>query len=150
MEQPTRTDWPTDVATAVGTGLITTLFPMHRASRRTQWAIHGGFAVLAAAATAVGVQRSGQGPGEDRPSPAVVAAIAGGVGVLTAAGSRGGQAADAWVERSLAARGIRRPRVWIGVAAAALTFGSGVVERRRAARADDALEDALDGVQPVG
>lgn len=131
MDQPTRTDWPTDVAAAVGSGVITALFPLHRASRRTQWAIHGGFGILATAATAVGVWTRTPEPGDERPSVALVAALAGGIGALTVAGSRGGQAADAWVERSLARHGVRRPRVWIGVASASVALGATVLERRR-------------------
>ena len=70
--------------------------------------------------------------------PAATAGVVVGLGALVAGLSRGSQAADTWAERTLAARGVRRPRVWMGVAAAGLSLAMSVADRRRedAARAE--------------
>lgn len=63
---------------------------------------------------------------------AATAGVVVGLGALVTGLSRGSEAADSWAERMLAARGVRRPRVWMGVAAAGLSLAMSVVDRRRA------------------
>jgi hypothetical protein len=75
------------------------------------------------------------------------AAVAVGFGALVTVVSRGGQSADEWAERALTARGVRRPRVWMGVAAAAASLAMSAADMRTAARdqASTTRQDALDG-----
>jgi hypothetical protein len=67
-------------------------------------------------------------------APLPAAAVGAGLGVLVLAASRGGEAADVWAERRLAARGVRRPRVWMGLAAAGASLAMSVSDSRREAR----------------
>ena len=61
----------------------------------------------------------------------LVALLALAAGALVAGVSRGGQAADGWAEGWLLRRGVRRPRMWLGVAAAGASLGMSLVERRQ-------------------
>lgn len=153
MDQP-RTDsvlqsWPTHVAIAVATGVVTTYLPVHRWSRGARWGLHGGTAATAACAVAYAVRRprtpsrTGGGsrvaaPAEESTVPreplgwARTAAVAGAVGGVALAVSRGSQAADEWAERALVRRGVRRPRVWMGVVAAAASLVWSISDDRRA------------------
>ncbi|CAM3643284.1 hypothetical protein [Nocardioides zeicaulis] len=122
--------WASDLATAAATGVVTTFLPMHRWSRRAQWSLHGGFGALASAATVLGLRIHGRDEDDAPPPVATVAALALGVGAVTALVSRGGQGLDTWAEHGLTARGVRRPRLWMGAAAATLSLAMSVVERR--------------------
>lgn len=134
--------WPAQVAVAVVTGVVTTQLPVQRWPRAARWTLHGGMGALAAAGAAVVARRPDLIATEDetteksRPprtplSPAATAGVALGVGGLVAAVSRGSEGADGWMERRLAGRGVRRPRVWMGVAAAGLSLAMSVADRRR-------------------
>ena len=132
--------WPVHLVTAVVTGVATTRMPMQRWSRPAQWAVHGGMGVVAAAAAAV-VARHPDGlreEGEEPPFPPLgivpTVAVAGLLGLAVAGLSRGGQAADSRAEAWLATRDVRRPRVWMGIAAAAGSLAMSAADRRRAAR----------------
>lgn len=75
--------------------------------------------------------RSDTGAGRRR-TPAGIPATIGAAALAFAASagaSRGGEALDAWAERALTRRGARRPRAWIGAAAAAVSLVSAVVDR---------------------
>ena len=48
--------------------------------------------------------------------------------------SRGGQSADAWAEGALTRRGVRRPRLWRGAAAAGASVAMSASDMRRATR----------------
>ena len=137
---PTALDsWPAQVALAVATGVVTTRWPVERWSRTARWSLHGGLGVLAGAAAGLAARRPDlltpdDSTGEEpRPplGPAATTGVAVGLGALVAGLSRGSEAADSWAERSLAARGVRRPRVWMGVAAAGLSLATSVADRRR-------------------
>jgi hypothetical protein len=150
--------WPAHVASAVATGAATTYLPVHRWSRSARWSLHGGLGALVGVAVAATLARpaTGDEPTEDlttepstepstepagepggevdalppRPGPvkAVVASLV--IGAAVAGVSRGSQAADQWFEDRLTARGVRRPRRWMGAAAAAASLALSVVERR--------------------
>lgn len=136
--------WPTQVAAAVATGVATAYMPVQSWSRGVRWSLHGGTGAIAALGAAVTARQPGLWRGDDdeqdaaEPLPVLatlgVAALA---GATMAAVSRGGESADGWVERGLAARGVRRPRVWMGVGAAALSLAMSAAERRRPAVDDD-------------
>ena len=137
---PTALDsWPAQVAVAVATGVVTTRWPMQRWSRTARWSLHGGMGALAGAAAGLAARRpdllARDGSTTEEPwtpvRPAAAAGVVVGLGVLVAGLSRGSEAADSWAERTLAARGVRRPRVWMGVAAAGLSLAVSVVDRRR-------------------
>jgi hypothetical protein len=133
--------WPAQVVTAVVTGVATTYMPVQRWSRPTRWALHGGMGALAAGTVGLFLHTPGRfvDP-EDRDSPpftlgpAVKAGIAVGFGTAIAGLSRGGQSADAWAEGVLTRRGVRRPRLWMGVAAAGASLAVSAIDRRQAAR----------------
>lgn len=145
MAQPTAhsalPSWPLHVAAAVVTGAVTTYVPVQRWSRPAQWALHGGMGALAAGVAVVGLTRPdllakpGQEQEQDGPAPRVgpagAAALALALGALTAGASRGGQAADSWAERRLSRRGVRRPRLWMGVAAAGASLAMSISDSRR-------------------
>ncbi|NYE38046.1 hypothetical protein F4692_003191 [Nocardioides cavernae] len=143
---PPPVSWPTEVAMAVLSGVVTARWPSQRWSRGAQWAMHGGLGALAAAGTGLFVsnpERFSRASSPQEPSvtpstaPSTARSTARALGAAAAVGlavagvSRGGQAADAWVERRLTARGVRRPRLWIGVAAAGLSLGMSAIDRRR-------------------
>lgn len=150
MDDPTRetapdaapdaapASWRTDLATAVATGLVTTYLAVQRWSRTARWGLHGGMGAAAAGSATLLLRRPERflGPDErDEPParlrPAGVAAIAVGLGAAVAGASRGGEAVDAWMERTLLARGVRRPRVWMGVAAAGASLAMSAVGSKR-------------------
>ena len=132
----TPTSWRTEVVMAVATGVVTTYLPIQRWPRPAQWAVHGGMGVMSAGA--IGWLMSRPEPGDDSgktASPPPPAALTAAVAVLGGAAvvglSRGGQAADGWLEHKLTTRGVRRPRAWIGLAAAGISLGSAAAERRQ-------------------
>jgi hypothetical protein len=145
--------WPGHLATAAATG-VTAYLPVHRWSPVARWTMHAGMGVLTGAATAYVVSRppeptdiddagdlSGVSDISDisdvaskRLGPGMAAAIGVVLTVLVAGVSRGGEAADAWMERGLARRGVRRPRAWLGAAAAGASLAMSVAESRTAAR----------------
>ena len=67
-------------------------------------------------------------------SPAAKAGIAVAFGTAIAGMSRGGQSADAWAEGALTRRGVRRPRLWMGVVAAGASLAMSAADRRRTGR----------------
>lgn len=144
--------WPTQVAAAVATGVVTTRWPVQRWSRPARWALHGGMGALAGAAAGLAARRpdllAPEESTRDEPrtplGPVATAGIAVGLGALVAGLSRGGEAADGWAERALATRGVRRPRLWMGVVAAGLSMAMSVADRRR----EDASRS--DGPYPTG
>jgi len=145
---PTALDsWPAQVAVAVATGVVTTRWPVERWSRTARWSMHGGMGVLAGAAAGLAARRPDLLAPEDSTreeprtplGPAATAGVVVGLGALVTGLSRGSEAADSWAERTLAARGVRRPRVWMGFAAAGLSLAMSVAERREkdASRAEE-------------
>lgn len=162
MDRPleSRLDsWPAHIALAVATGLVTTHVPVQRWSRPARWALHGGLGALGAGAMAIGMSQldapgapATRETGPVRPGTATTVAVAVGFGALVAGISRGGQAADAWAEHSLATRGVRRPRLWMGVVAAGASLAMSASDRRRAERQDEPTPGRrdLDGSAPVG
>jgi hypothetical protein len=128
--------WPAHAAMAVATGVATTYLPVQRWSRPARWALHGGLGALGAGAVAVGASQLGSDEPVGRsvqrtpPSRGAVAAMALGIGAVVAGISRGGQAVDAWTEDTLAARGVRRPRLWMGVVAAGASLAMSAADRR--------------------
>jgi hypothetical protein len=115
---------------------------MQRWSRTTRWALHGGMGALAGAGVALVLRHPSLAPVRDpapetprQPARALVTVGAAAVVASVVAGtSRGGEAVDSWMERRLAARGVRRPRVWLGVAAAGASLAMSASDRRRAKR----------------
>ncbi|WP_299928490.1 hypothetical protein [uncultured Nocardioides sp.] len=158
--------WPYHLLTAAVTGVVTARMPVHRWSRPTRWALHGGTGALVAAGTAWMVRHPGQLGGKDQPTDqtdqqvepaerphplgaATTTGLALAAGALVAGVSRGGQAADGWAEGWLLRRGVRRPRMWLGVAAAGASLGMSLVERRQDARSRGGRHD-LDDPVPRG
>ncbi len=145
MAQPTADSalpsWALHIATAVVTGVVTTYVPVQRWSPPAQWALHGGMGALAAGVAAIGLTRPEllTEPGQERdpegPGPRLGSASAAGIalalGALAAGASRGGQAADSWAERTLSMRGVRRPRRWMGVAAAGASLAMSIADSLR-------------------
>ncbi|GAA1929365.1 hypothetical protein [Nocardioides hwasunensis] len=139
MDDNTLDSWPAQAALAIGTGVITSRVATHRWSRPSRWLVHAGTGAVTGAATALSLSRMDGSPGPDgapavRPGTATTVATSIAVGTLVGVVSRGAESADAWTERTLAARGVRRPRMWMGVAAAGASLAISVVDRRRAAR----------------
>ncbi|MGF9755621.1 hypothetical protein AAII07_10475 [Microvirga sp. 0TCS3.31] len=135
---PRLESWPVQVATAVATGVATTYMPVQRWSRTTRWALHGGMGALAAGAVGVFLTAPGalvEPEKQDAPpytlGPAARAGIAVAVGTAIAGLSRGGQTMDAWAEGVLTRRGVRRPRLWMGVVAAGASLAMSAADRRR-------------------
>ena len=129
--------WPSHVAMAVVTGVVTTYLPVQRWRRPARWALHGGMAVAAGGAMALALRHPErlrrQGEPREPLDPLPTAVVATGIAGLVLAAGRGGQAADEWAERRLAARGVRRPRVWMGAAAAVASLAMSASDRRRPA-----------------
>ena len=132
------TSWRVDLATAVLTGLVTTYLPMQRWSRAARWSLHAGMGAAAGLGTALLLRDPERfvdpDEREDPPArldPRAVAAVAVTVGAAVAGVSRGGEAADSWTERTLLARGVRRPRLWMGVGAAGASLAMSVADRKR-------------------
>ena len=147
MDPTTSTSWPSDLAAAAATGLVTAALPVHRCCRGLRWGTHAGLGVAAAGATAWYVSRAGAAdsgtspagsaaPRADSteapvaPGARATAAVAVLTGLLVAGASIGGTALDEAAERALARRGVARPRWWLGAVAAAVSLGSSAVERR--------------------
>jgi hypothetical protein len=135
---PRLESWPIQVATAVVTGVATTYMPVQRWSRATRWALHGGMGALAAGAVGVFLTAPGtlvEPEKQDAPpytlGPAAKAGIAVAFGTAIAGLSRGGQTVDAWAEGALTRRGVRRPRLWMGVVAAGASLAMSAADRRR-------------------
>jgi hypothetical protein len=135
---PRLDSWPVHLATAVATGLVTTYLPVQRWRRPARWVLHGGTGVLAGGGMAYLLRRPDARPNVSRedepraplaPLPTAVTALA--FAALVLGASRGGEAADVWVERRLAARGVRRPRAWMGVVAAGASLVMSVSDARR-------------------
>ena len=129
---------PADLATALATGLVTAYLPSQRWSPVARWALHGGMGTLAAGAAALALRNPELLGREDRREeppvdlgPAATAALALALGAAVTASSRGGEAADGWLERTLAARGVRRPRAWMGLVAAGASLAMSVADNRR-------------------
>lgn len=143
------------VAGAVASGVATALVPPSRIPPRARRSVHLGVG-LATGAGAVWVlgrpdlldagRESGQVSSEpDGPSaghadgPRAVplrarVALASVLGGLMALSSAAGMALDGAAERALVRRGVRHPRVWIGVAAAGLTAAVSWAEDRSGSR----------------
>ena len=119
--------WPAHVGAAVVTGLVTTYLPVQRWSRPARWALHGGLGAMTA--VAVGLSPSWE---EKTATARKRAAVAMFMGAAVTGASRGGQSADAWAEGGLARRGVRRPRLWMGIAAAGASLAMSASDRRRA------------------
>ena len=136
---PVPISGPRHVAMAVATGVVTTYLPVQRWSRAARWTLHGGMALGTGGAMAVVLRRPELVSHHTEPreplDPVPTAVLATGVAVLVLLSSRGGEAADEWAERRLAARGVRRPRVWLGLAAAAASLAMSVADQRRDDRA---------------
>lgn len=136
---------------AVGTGVATTMMPVHRWSPRTQAGVHLVSGALAGGGTAWAVARAvktieaapstpaeggAEGaaapPQEVRPLPArkIVAAAAVAGSAVTVALSVGGVKLDRAMEQALLRRNVPLPRVWMGVAAAAFSLGLDALDAR--------------------
>lgn len=138
---PRLESWPVQVATAVVTGVATTYMPVQRWSRATRWALHGGMGALAAGAVGVFLTAPGTLVEPEKLDatphtlgPTAKAGIAVAFGAAVAGLSRGGQTLDAWAEGALARRGVRRPRLWMGVVAAGASLAMSASDRRRTGR----------------
>ncbi|MBL0747993.1 alpha/beta-hydrolase N-terminal domain-containing protein [Nocardioides baculatus] len=134
---------------AAATGLVTTYLPVQRWRRPARWALHGGMAVAAGGAMALALRRPGTlRRSDDEPrealAPLPTAVVATGIAALVLGVSRGGQAADEWAERRLSARGVRRPRAWMGAAAAVASLAMSASDKRGAA------QEALDAQSSSG
>jgi hypothetical protein len=130
--------WPVQLATAVVTGVATTYMPVQRWSRATRWALHGGMGALAGgavgaflAAPGALVEPENLDAAPYTLGPTAKAGIAVAFGAAVAGISRGGQTVDAWAEGALTRRGVRRPRLWMGVVAAGASLAVSAADRRR-------------------
>ncbi len=139
MDQPPADSvldsWPTHLATAAVTGVVTAYLPVQRWSPTARWTLHGGMGALTAGGMALALRKGVGSADPDAPrepmAPLPTAGIALAFGALVLAVSRGGQAADEWAERTLTARGVRRPRLWLGVLAAGASLAMSVADKRR-------------------
>jgi hypothetical protein len=116
----------------VATGIATVLMPPARIPTGVRRSVHVSL-VLAAAGATVWVlghtEPSGPGQQADLPLPTLPNSIplhtrlvlSTLLGSLAAASSAVGMRLDTAAEQALRRRGVRRPRLWIGVAAAAVT-----------------------------
>lgn len=114
--------WPSHVAMAVVTGVVTTYLPVQRWKRPARWALHGGMAVAAGGAMALALRHPErlrrQGEPREPVDPLPTAVVATGIAGLVLAAGRGAPRTDrtsrAWgpggpsVVRQVSRR--RRPR----------------------------------------
>ena len=130
------------VASAVASGIVTVLVPPARIPARVRRSVHAGLGLAAAGATAWTLGRTaasepGQPDDDSRPAAPhpfplrTRLAISTVVGALAAASSAAGMGLDAVAERALVRRGVPHPRVWMGVAAAALSAATAWADTRR-------------------
>ena len=134
---PSPGSWRVDLATAALTGVVTTWLPVQRWPRGARWAMHGGMGALTAGATAYLMSRpeaadDPDGEQSTTPPPAFTLTLAALAGLTVVGASRGGQAADTWMERQLVTRGVRRPRAWLGLGASAASLAMRAADRRGA------------------
>lgn len=105
--------------------------PLGRASRRARWATSGAAALVAAPAAAVIVSRTVASPSAPAPRRVVGPAVAGGVAGTAAAGVMAAAfVVDRLMEDALVRRGVRRPRVVIAVASAAISLVADRLDQR--------------------
>ena len=112
------------VVGAVASGVATALLPPARIPTPVRRSLHAGLGLATGAATAWALGRPGstgsEEPQEVLPLGARVA-LGTGFGSLVALASAAGTGVDTAAERALVRRGVRRPCLWIGLAAAGLT-----------------------------
>lgn len=115
---------------AVATGAASVV-PVWRAPRSVRAALAGGLGVAAGAATFVGARVPAAFGEEHEPLPVrPAAAIAGAVGALMVAATVAGIALDRSAEGFLVRRGVRRPRLVLGVVGAGLSYAVDAADRR--------------------
>lgn len=125
--------WQFNVPMALATGAFTSL--VRPADLDPRWLVrmHLGMGALGAIAGAgFDLVVDEEEPGEDMAGPRTPASrVVGGVvlGGLLGAVSVAGVWADGAIERSLVRRGVRRPRLWMGVAGAGLSLAFWAAER---------------------
>lgn len=143
--------WRSEFALAAAGGLLTVAMPIHRWPRRAQWTLHASTGLVTGAAVAWLLRYAPDQPTDPRPEqeqpdlghPEAPQAAAGldrrstavlalGAACLGAALSFGATAADGGAEATLARRGSRHPRWWIGAAAAGFSLATGLIDRRQA------------------
>jgi len=119
-------------ALALATGAASVV-PLWRAPRAVRAAVVAGAGIAAGAATFVGARVPEAFGGSHDPVPVrPAAAVAVAAGGLMAAATVAGIALDRSGERLLVRRGVRHPRLVLGVAGAALSWLADAAERRGA------------------
>ena len=142
------------VGRAVLSGIATALLPPDRIPPVARQLVHVGLGLAAATATVSAPERQeptgpGQPPDAVRPMPQEAVpmrtrvALGMMMGSLAAVCSAVGMRMDTAAEQALVRRGVRRPRLWIGIAATALAATMSWVDARR----DDAAKSRAG---PVG
>ena len=118
------------LAFAVTTGLASVV-PIGRAPRGVKVALSAGTGVAAGAAAFVALRRPDLIAASREPVPAPQSAVvSAGVGALAAGATVAGIATDRAFERALVRRGVRHPRLWLGVAGAVLSYAMDELDRR--------------------
>lgn len=108
---------------------VTSMIPLWRAPRGVRRALALGAGALTGAGAFV-VLRNPE-PEEDEPLDPTAAAGVGAVAAVSMAGAvAAGIAADRWLDKFLVARGIKRPRLVIGVVSAAVTYGVELLDKK--------------------
>lgn len=129
----TTDTWQFNLPLAAGTGLFTWLIRPADLRPRLVWGTHLGVGALGFAGGALLdlTPEEERVPGAvDQRTAANRAGWGAAGGLVTAGISIAGVWADGAIERSLARRGVRRPRLWMGVGAAALSLATWGAERR--------------------
>ncbi|MBC2934594.1 hypothetical protein [Nocardioides sp. zg-1228] len=139
--------WPAHLVTAALTGVATARLPMQRWSRPARWAMHGGMGALAGASAALVAHDPGRfTPASGRDGDArglgtgTAAAVGLATGLVVGGVSRATESVDGWAEGWLRRRGVRRPRLWMGVAAAGASLAISALDRRVAAQRETSRE----------
>ena len=132
--------WQANVLGAVASGVLTTVIRPADLNPALLRATHVGMGLvgLATGALAESTPEEEQIPGAvDSRTLASRAGWGAGIAALSAAASVGGVWADGAIERALVRRGVRRPRVWMGVAAAGVTLAVWALEPKEKSRRDE-------------
>lgn len=130
MAHSWRTDTVPNLALAAATGVLTAWLPPTRWSSGVRLGVH---VATGASAAGVAFQVIGQSPSKHPEGQLpiaerlAIAATAGGVGI---GASLVGLRLDETMEQSLVRRGVSRPRWWMGGAAAAISLGGWLLDRR--------------------
>lgn len=131
-------------ALAIASGVATALVPPARLPSRLRHGVHATLGLSTAAACAVALTQPGRN-GEEPLALPVRAGVVTASGALVALTSAATMRADTAVDNALARRGVRHPRMWIGVASAVMSAAISWIDTRFEDPKDARAADTADG-----